>query len=72
MLIDLKQYIKNQRSVSLSQLVNNFPLDPMILHNMLNFLMQKGNIRKKSKTDNCGSKCSKCHPSVTEIYEWIP
>ncbi|MBA2654610.1 MAG: FeoC-like transcriptional regulator [Gammaproteobacteria bacterium] len=71
MLIDLKQYVKNQRLVSLYELSSRFNLDPEIMRSMLDLLIRKGQIRPRNKTNNCGSKCFKCNPLSTELYEWI-
>lgn len=71
LLIKLKQYVKANRLVSLFELITRFNIEPDVLREMLKLLIRKGIVQLKSKTDNCGSKCVKCNPSVTELYEWV-
>lgn len=71
LLIDLRQYVKNHRLVSVSELVNCFCLDANIIRDMLQLLVRKGHVRQKPKSSQCGIKCAKCDPLVTEMYEWI-
>ncbi len=71
MLITLKQYLQEKRLVSMQDLTNHFKLDPEILRQMLALFIRKGHLQKKIKTNQCGVKCAKCHPLITEIYEWL-
>lgn len=71
MLIQLKQHIKNHRFVSLFDLTSHFNIEAQILRDMLQLWVRKGKIRERKKTNSCRVKCIKCHPFMTEIYEWI-
>lgn len=70
-LITLKQYLIQRRHVTMQNLINHFKLDPEILRDMLNLFIRKGHLKKKQKTNACGSKCIKCHPNMIEVYEWL-
>jgi putative ferrous iron transport protein C len=70
-LITLKQYLKQQRLVSMLELTQHFNVDSDIIRSMLQLFIRKGNVQKKTKTNLCGSKCAKCHPHMTELYEWV-
>jgi putative ferrous iron transport protein C len=71
LLISLKEYLKNHHLVSFSELTTVFNSDPEVLQDMLKLLIRKGRVKKTNKTSHCGSKCVKCPPSTTEIYEWV-
>lgn len=71
LLTKLKEYVKTHRLVSLFELTTSFNVDPEILRDMLRLLIRKGKVRQQNKTNQCGSKCVKCHPFVTEMYEWV-
>lgn len=70
-LLKIKDYLKSQRLVSLFDLTTRFNVDPEIIRQMLKVLINKGNLRQQQKTSQCGTKCAKCHPSMTEMYEWV-
>lgn len=70
LLTQLKGHIKNHRVVSLFDLINRFNADPEVIRDMLQLWIRKGKIRALQKTTSCGSKCVKCHPYITETYEW--
>jgi hypothetical protein len=71
LLIKLKQYLHDNHLVSLFELMTKFNIDPDVLREMLKLLIRKDIIRLKNKTNQCGSKCFKCNPFVTELYEWV-
>jgi hypothetical protein len=71
MIANVKQYLNSHRVVSLLDLIEYFKLDPEILRSMLQRLIRKGQLRQKSKTINCGTKCTQCSPFMTEMYEWV-
>lgn len=70
-LIDLKHYLQQIKICSLFQLSSYFNREPDVLRSMLQHWEYKGYIKKMSKTEKCGSSCSKCDPLYTEIYQWI-
>jgi hypothetical protein len=71
MLTQLKDFFKQRHIVSFFDLTLQFKIDHQVLRDMLQLWVNKGKIRKISKTDHCGTKCTKCHPFVREIYEWV-
>lgn len=70
-LADLRNYIKQQHRVALSDLVNHFAMDADALRGMLGLWIGKGKIRKLSLEKGCGTSCCKCDQALTEIYEWV-
>lgn len=70
-LTKIKQHLKNERLVSLFDLATRFNLEPEIIREMLRLFIRKGNLREQKKTSRCGTKCAKCHPAMTEMYEWV-
>lgn len=70
-LSDLRSYLKQQHRVALKDLVTHFGMDADALRGMLGLWISKGNVRKLSLESNCGSRCCKCDPTLTELYEWV-
>jgi hypothetical protein len=70
-LSDLRSYLKHQRRVALADLVGHFKMDADALRGMLGKWISKGNVRKLSRENSCGTSCCKCDPALTELYEWI-
>lgn len=70
-LTDLKLYLATVKSVSLFDLAQRFNVDALAVRDMLNLLIRKGIVCRKTKTSACGSICSKCDLSMVEIYEWV-
>jgi hypothetical protein len=70
-LLEIKNYLKEAKIVSLSTLCTYFNCDSDLVRAMLGHLVRKGCVRGFSKTANCGTKCQKCLPGTTEIYEWV-
>jgi hypothetical protein len=70
-LADLRDYLKQQRRVALSDLANHFGVDADALRGMLGVWISKGRVHKLSREANCGTQCCKCDPALTEIYEWV-
>jgi len=70
-LSDLRSYLKQQRRVALADLVGHFKMDADALRGMLGKWISKGNVRKLSRENSCGTSCCKCDPALIELYEWI-
>ncbi|MGR9053944.1 MAG: FeoC-like transcriptional regulator [Gammaproteobacteria bacterium] len=70
-LSDLRNFIKQQHRVALSDLVNHFHMDADALRGMLGKWVSKGKIKRSTLESGCGSSCCKCDPALTEIYEWL-
>ncbi len=69
-LSDLRDYIKQQHRVALSDLIIHFDMDADALRGMLDKWINKGKIRKLPLASSCGS-CCQCDATLTEIYEWV-
>jgi hypothetical protein len=69
MLRALKEYISQQRTVSMWQLVQKFQLDAEVLRDMLRHWQRKGVITCQQKTPLCGKACQKCMPNMVEVYQ---
>ena len=67
----LKLYLRQRRIVSLFDLKHEFGADSDVLRDMLQLWIQKGQVRTVQKTESCGSRCTKCDPLFTEMYEWV-
>ncbi len=70
-LSDLKNYIQEQKRVSLIDLTNHFHIDADALRAMLGKWVSKGKVKKTALDTACGTSCCKCDTAMTEIYEWI-
>ncbi|MFA6053573.1 MAG: FeoC-like transcriptional regulator [Methylobacter sp.] len=70
-LSDLRDYLIQQRRVTLSDLAVHFNMDADALRGMLGKWISKGKVRKLSVDSSCGTRCCKCDPALTELYEWI-
>lgn len=70
-LSELKEYLLNNRVVSMDMLVKHFAVDQEVISEMLAVWIRKGNVRKIEVTDGNCPKCAKYYPSPAELYEWI-
>lgn len=71
LLLELKNFLKAQRLVSMADLVKNFNHDPDHLRIMLQHWVHKKKLRQLNKTSLCQTKCVKCDPLTIELYEWL-
>ncbi len=70
-LSELRCYLKQQKTVTLHDLVIHFNIDADVLRGMLGKWMSKGKVRQLPVNSACGTSCCKCDPTLTEFYEWI-
>jgi len=70
-LILLKEYLQKQKLVSMADLRHKFSVSPDLLRDMLARWQQKGQVRCVQKTPACGTKCMRCDPLMTELYQWV-
>lgn len=70
-LLEIKHYMKQHRMSNLLGLMHYFNIDADLARNFLSHWQRKGKIKKMQKTNQCGTQCSKCDPTLTEIYEWV-
>ena len=70
-LSDIKQYLSQRDSASLSDMCIHFDTDPNAMRGMLEQWIRKGRISKQSVSASCGGSCNKCGQESTEIYQWV-
>lgn len=70
-LSDLKKYLSEVKAANLFDLSKRFDIDSAVARSMLEHWIRKGKVRKAEKISGCGSKCAKCDPAMTEVYQWI-
>lgn len=70
-LSELRDYLQQNRRVSLNDLVLHFDVDADALRGMLSRWISKGKVRQALAETGCGTSCCKCDPLLTEIYEWV-
>ncbi len=69
-LSELRNYVKERKSVALRDLMLHFDTDAEALRGMLQVLISKGYVIKASAKEACGTSCCKCDSTLTEIYEY--
>ncbi|ASQ91002.1 hypothetical protein CHL67_08795 [Prosthecochloris sp. GSB1] len=72
-LLELKEYLCRNESVSLGDLSLHFRVSSEVLEPMLELWMRKGNVRRRTHTGCCEGKragCS-CGGGGHVLYEWI-
>lgn len=70
LLSDIKQYLQQQKMLSLAELSQQFQTDAETMHNMLGVLIRKGQVRRCAKTPSCGTTCNQCILATVQFYEW--
>ncbi len=70
-LSDIKHYLSQRGSASLSDLCIHFDTKPEAMRGMLEQWIRKGRVQKQSASASCGSSCSKCDLETTEFYQWV-
>lgn len=70
-LMDVRDYLKQKRRVSLKDLMLHFNIDADTLRAMLAKWINKGKVRKLSLETQCGTGCCRCDITLTELYEWV-
>ncbi|MCK4840620.1 MAG: FeoC-like transcriptional regulator [Methylococcales bacterium] len=69
-LSELRDYLKQKKTVSLNELIIHFDMDADALRGMLGKWISKGKVRQLPVNSACGSSCCKCDPTLIELYEW--
>lgn len=69
MLLQLRDYIRRERLVSMQQLMREFHMDASALEPMLERWIQKGAILPHQHQKACQSACSRCHTSAVVFYQ---
>lgn len=70
-LADIRRYLQQRRQASLADLALHFDVDPDALRGMLDVWMRKGAVYKLAATAACGSSCTQCDSTATEVYAWL-
>lgn len=70
MLLELKDYLKQQVAVNLLDITQRFAITVEVARDLLLVWQNKGSV---VKVDNelCGSRCVKCSPAMMERYRWV-
>lgn len=71
MLSQIKLIFTEKNTVSLVELTQQLNAEPDAVRGMLSHWIRKGRIRPFQKKAGCGSKCGKCDPATTEMYQWV-
>ncbi len=69
-LSDIRRYLQQRGQSTLADLCSHFDADPDAMRGMLQVWVRKGRVLKQAVNASCGSSCTKCDPSATEIYVW--
>lgn len=70
MLLQLRDYIKKQKLVSIAQMTREFNIDTQALKPMMEILIKKGIVRKEQKIASCTDLCSSCKMGDAIYYSW--
>jgi hypothetical protein len=70
MLSDIRTYLQERGQASLSDIARHLDVTPEVARGMLELWLKKGRVHRMAATPSCGSSCSQCDPSTTEIYVW--
>ncbi len=69
-LVELKEYIRDKKRVSLLDVSTHFHSEPQVVSGMLDIWLQKNKIISyTTKSAKCGGCCC-CDPASNQIYEW--
>ena len=69
-LSELRDYIRTNRRVTLTDMACRFDRDPDAVRGMVEKWVAKGKVAKVSGGTRCGNTCTGCAPRIEEIYEW--
>ena len=70
-LSDIKQYLSERGSASLSDISMHFDTEPDAIRGMLEQWIRKGRVTKHVTGSACNSSCNKCGTESTEFYKWV-
>ena len=68
-LSELQDYLAVRRRATLADLATRFAVDPGAMRGMLDRLVGKGRVAKRS-AEMCAG-CTRCDPVDFEVYEWL-
>jgi hypothetical protein len=70
-LSELKEFMRENRTTNMFYLVTHFSMEPEPIRDMLELLIQKGQVKKVEKDSAHCASCNQCHPLMFEMYEWV-
>lgn len=69
-LLTIRDYIQAKRVCSLKALSMHFDKEPELMRCLLQHWVRKGVVRCQKKHVGCISHCTRCDPSLVELYIW--
>lgn len=70
-LLAIKNFIAEKKTVTLATLLTSFAANQTEILAILEFLMQKGYVKKCMNTPECATRCFKCRPESFIHYQWL-
>ncbi|WP_457673517.1 FeoC-like transcriptional regulator [Thiolapillus sp.] len=70
MLSDIRGYLQERGQAPLADIARHLDVTSEVARDMLERWIRKGKVHRMMATPACGSSCSQCDPSTTEIYVW--
>jgi hypothetical protein len=70
-LAELRSLLQTKKAMNLWQLTKCLQVEPDVMRDMLQHWIRKGKVQKCPSMPGCGSKCVKCSPMLSEIYQWV-
>jgi FeoC like transcriptional regulator len=70
-LLAIKNFIAEKKMVTLAALSTAFAGNPAEILAILEFLIQKGYVKKCCNTPACATRCSKCNFEAFTHYQWL-
>lgn len=70
-LAELRNLLQTQKAMNLWQLTKCLHVEPELMRDMLQHWIRKGKVLKCPLMPGCVSKCGKCNPMLSEIYQWV-
>ncbi len=71
MLLALRDYLAQEKCVSMAQLARVFQIDATALLPMLDVWVARGVIMKAYEAKSCASICKGCHPGAASYYTYM-
>jgi hypothetical protein len=71
MLLQLRDYIKLKKLVSIEQISRDFKVDSSALRPMLSIWINKGFIVRQVDDSKCKVRCGSCNVKVVDYYSWV-
>lgn len=70
-LADIRQYMRERRQATLTDIALHFHSSPEAVRGMLDYWVRKGLLSRQRMTASCNVSCTRCAEADTEIYSWI-